>query len=166
MWEGGPDYDGRAGGGVVVMTLRRLAPLDDRTGLRAVDAHRLEHLRRQNLPLAALQRQPAVAEAAIGRPARTLGAQVQQPADAVPKLREQEAAAVPDVGIVHAELMPMIAQRQRLGQRSLQRLEPAEMRQPLLIAQVAEAHRFRPSVIAETQDGSEEHTTELQSLMR
>src|SRR3546814_9980796 len=128
MWEGGPDYDGRAGGGVVVMTLRRLAPLDDRTGLRAVDAHRLEHLRRQNLPHAALQRQPAVAEAAIGRPARTLGAQVQQPADAVPKLREQEAAAVPDVGIVHAELMPMIAQRQRLR--------------------------------------SEEHTSELQSLMR
>ena len=60
------------------------------------------------------KRQPPVAEAAVRRLARPLGAEVHQPAVAVAQLREQEAAPVADIGIVHAELMPVIAQRERL----------------------------------------------------
>ena len=64
--------------------------------------------------IAALEGEPAVAEAAVGRLARALGAEVEQPSGAVAQLGEQEAAAVADVGIVHAELVAVIAQRQRL----------------------------------------------------
>ena len=48
----------------------------------------------------------------------------------VAQLGEQEAAAVADLGIVHAELVAVIAQRQRLRQVVRQRLEAAEMRVP------------------------------------
>jgi hypothetical protein len=46
------------------------------------------------------------------------------------ELREEEAAAVAEVGIVELELMPVIAQRQRLLEAAGQRLEPAEMLDP------------------------------------
>ena len=109
-----PDQHRRAGRRGLVAALQRLAGLDQREGLRGVDAERLEHLGREHLAHAALQRQPPVAEAAVGRLARALGAEVEQPARAVAELGEQEAAAVADVGIVHAELVAVIAQRQRL----------------------------------------------------
>ena len=75
---------------------------------------RFEHLGRQHLADAALQRQPSVGVAAVGRLARALGAEVEQPAAVVAQLRESEAAAVADLRIVHAELVAVIAQRQRL----------------------------------------------------
>ena len=109
------DEDGRAGRGGLVAALERLAGLDQREGLRGLDAERFEHLGGEQLAHAALQRQPAVAEAAVGRLARALGAEIEEPAVRVAQLREQEAAAVADVGIVHAELVAVIAQRQRLG---------------------------------------------------
>ena len=75
---------------------------------------RFEHLGREHFADAALQRQPAVGVAAVGRLARALGAEVEQPAAIVAQLGEEEAAAVADVRIVHAELVAVIAQRQRL----------------------------------------------------
>ena len=120
--------------------------------LRGLDAERLQHLGGEHLAHAALQRQPAVAEAAVRRLARALGAEVEQPARAVAQLREQEAAAVADVGVVHAELVAVIAQRQRLREVVRQRLEAAEMADPLLVAQPVEPDRRRRAVVAEAQD--------------
>ena len=102
-----------AGGGGLVIAFERLAGLDQREGLRGLDAERLEHLGGEDLAHPALQRQPAVAEAAIGGLTRTLGAEIEQAAAGISELREQEAAAVADIGIVHAELVAVIAQRQR-----------------------------------------------------
>ncbi len=86
--------------------------------------------------IAALQRQPAVAEAAVGRLARALGAEIEQAARRVAQLREQEAAAVADVGIVHAELMAVIAQRQRLRRDCPgSGAKRAKWRDPVLVAQ-------------------------------
>ncbi len=81
----------------LVAARQRLAGLEQRERLRGVDAERLQHLRRQHLAHAALQRQPAVAEARIGRLARALGAEIEQPACIVAQLGEQEAAAIADV---------------------------------------------------------------------
>ena len=99
-----------------------------REGLGGVDAERLEHLGGEDLAHAALQRQPAVAAARPGGLARALGAEVEQAAvGEVAQLGEQEAAAVADVGVVHAELVAVVAQRQRLGEVAGQRLEAGEM---------------------------------------
>ena len=108
--------------------VERLAGLDQREGLRGVDAERLEHLGGEDLAHAALQRQPAVAAARPGRRARALGAEVEQAAvDEVAHLGEEEAAAVAEVGVVDAELVAVVAQRQRLGEAAGQRLEAAEV---------------------------------------
>ena len=128
-----------------------LAGLEQGEGLRRVDAQRLEHLGRQHLAHAALQRQPAVAEAAVGRLARALGAEVEQAVRVVAQLGEQEAAAVADLGIVHAELVAVIAQRQRLRQVVGQRLEAAEMRFPVVI-ELAEADAIGPALVEEARD--------------
>ena len=48
----------------------------------------------------------------------------------VAHLREQEAAAVAEVGIVMAELVAVVAQRERLGQIAGQRLEAREVPLP------------------------------------
>ena len=116
----------------LVAALERLAGLEQGEALRRLDAQRLEHLGREHLAHAALERQPAVAEAAVGRLARTLGAEVEQSVPIIAKLREEEAAAVADLRIVHAELMAVVAQRQRLGEVVGERLEAAEMRFPPL----------------------------------
>src|SRR3546814_10143603 len=90
----------------------------------------------------ALQSQPTVAKTAVGRPSRSFGAKVKQPTRAIAKLREKKAPAVADIGIIDMELMTMISERQRFFERICQWLELAKMRR------------------------SEEHTSELQSLMR
>ena len=56
-----------------------------------------------------------VAEAAVRGLPRTLGAKVEQAPLFIAQLGEQEAAAVADIGIVHAEQMAEVAQRQRRG---------------------------------------------------
>ena len=50
---------------------------------------RLEHLGRQHLAHPALERQPAVGVAAVGRLPRPLGAEVEQAPAIIPHLREQ-----------------------------------------------------------------------------
>src|SRR3546814_4313763 len=76
---------------------------------------------------APFQRQPAVTEPAVRRLPRSLGAEIHQPSAIVAKLREQEAAPVADIGVVIAELVAVIAQRERCGQIIGQGFEPAEM---------------------------------------
>ena len=71
------------------------------------------------------------------------------PLGAVAQLSEQEAAAVAYVGIVHPELMAVVAQRQRLREIVGQRLEAAEMADPLLVVERGEADRFGRAVVAE-----------------
>ena len=114
----------------LVAALERFAGLDQREAARGRNAERFEHLGRQHFANAALERQPPVAEAAVRRLPRSLGAEVHQPAVAVAHLREQESAPVADIGIVHAELVPVIAQRERLLERAGEGREAPEMRDP------------------------------------
>ena len=121
-----------AGGRGLVAALELFAGLDQREALGGIDAQRFEHLGRQHLAHAALERQPAVAAARPRRAARALGAEIEQAAVVeVIALGEEEAAAVAEVGIVGAELVAVIAQRQRLREAAGQRLEAAEMGEPL-----------------------------------
>ena len=113
---------------------------------------RLQHLGGEHLAHAALEGEAAVAEAAPRRLPGSLGAEVHQPAACIAQLREEEAAPVADVRVVHAELVAVIAQRQRLGQRARQRLEAAEVRDPLLVGQARQPHFGRRAVVAEAQD--------------
>ena len=147
-----PDQHRRSGGGGLVVALQRLAGLDQGEGLAGLDAERLEHFRGENLTHRALERQPAVAESAIGCLAGSLGAEIEQSSFAVAKLCEQEAAAVADVGIVHPELMAVIAQRQRRREVVGQRLEAPEMTDPGLVVQLAEADCRCPAIVAVPQD--------------
>ena len=54
--------------------------------------------------------------AAVGRLARPLGPEVEQSVLIIPQLGKGEPASVADLGIVHAELVTVIAQRQRVGE--------------------------------------------------
>ena len=129
-----PGQHRRAGRRGLVARGQLLAGLEQREALRRIDAERLEHLGRQHFAHPALERQPPVGGAAVGGLARSLGAEVEQPARVVAQLGEQEAAAVADVGIVLAELVAVIAQRQRLRQIAGQRLEAPEMRRSTSIS--------------------------------
>ena len=72
------------------------------------------------------------------------------------RLREGEAAAVANVGIVGAELVAVIAQRERLRQRAGQRREAAEMAHPLRLAQPGQADLRGGAVVAKAQGGLRE----------
>ena len=149
-----PDQHRRARRRGLVAAHQRLAGLDQREGLRGVDAQRLQHLGRQHLAHAALQRQPPVAAARPGRLARALGAEIEQAAvRAVAQLGEQEAAAVAEVGVVDAELVAVVAQRQRLGEVAGQRLEAAEMARSTRRRSGRPSPTSRgPAIVAEAQD--------------
>src|SRR5690606_31820188 len=85
------------------------------------------------------------------------GAEIAQSAvDKIDPLREQEAAPVAEVGVVAAELMPVIAQRQRDLETAGQRFEPSEMGNPLRLGQPVEPHAPVPVAIAVAQDGLRE----------
>ena len=141
----------RAGGGGLVAALERLAGFEQRKTLRGVDAERLEHLRREDLAHAALQRQPAIGMAAVGRLARALGAEVEQAIAIISQLGKGEAAAVADVRIVHAELMSVVTQRERLREIVRQRFEPAEVPRPRRVFEV-QSDAFGPAMVEESGD--------------
>ena len=147
------DEHRRAGRAGLVAALQRLASFHQREGARGRNAQGFQHRRGEHLANAALQRQPAVAVARPRRAARTLGGEVEQPAAGrlrLPQLGEQEATAVAEVGVVNAELMAVIAHRQRPRLVVRQGFEPGEMRQPLRGGQGIESHAGRRSFIAET----------------
>jgi len=77
-------------------------------------------------------------------------------------LRKQKAAAIAKIGVVGAELVAMIAQRQRgieagilvAGTACGQRFEPPEMAEPIIIRQAIKADLRRGAIIAKPQDRS------------
>ena len=104
-----------------------LAGFDNRKCLRSVDAERLEHFGRQNFADRTLQGQPAIAGPAPRRRPRTLGPQIHESFLMIAQLREQKTPAIADFGIIIAELMAVITQRQRRIEIVGERFEPAEM---------------------------------------
>ncbi len=86
--------------------------------------------------------------AAVGRLPGALGPEVEQPAVLAAQLGEGEPAAVADLGIVHPELVAMIAQRQRLGEVFGKRLEPAEVPYPSRVVEF-ETDAFAPALVEE-----------------
>ena len=155
-----------------VAALQILAGLDQREGPAGWHALRLQHLRRQHLPHPALQRQPSVPGPRPRCLAGSLGAQVEKStwggaiargaaarclsADGdLSDLRREEAAAVAEVGVVVAELMPVIAHGDRAGLAG-QGLEPAEMGDPFRVGQRLQTHGRGGPVVAEPQEGLRE----------
>jgi len=137
----------------LVVALEFLAGLDQREALRGVDPLRLQHGGGQHLAHAALQRQPSVRRARPRGLAAALGGEVEQASvQQVVQLREQEAAPVAEIGVVRAELVAVVAQRQRRLQRAGQRDEAAEMVDPCLVRQPVEPHPSRPFLVAVAQD--------------
>ncbi len=146
------DENGGAGRRRLVAAGERLAGLDEGEGLGGVDPERLEHLGGEDLADAALEGETAVGRAAPGRGAGPLGAEVEQaPVDEVARLGEEEAAAVAEVGVVHAELVAVVAQRQRLGEAAGKRREAAEMVEPVGVGEGVEADPRGPAPVAEAQ---------------
>ena len=76
-----------------------------------------------------------------------------EPRRTVPNLRESEPAPVTDLGIVHAELVAVVPQRDRLRHVVGQGLEPRHVARPVLVTELAEAHRLVPTAIAKAQLG-------------
>src|SRR3546814_18181680 len=60
----------------------------------------------------------------------------------------QEPATVAQVRVVASELVPVIAQRQRRIEAAGQRLEAAEMRDPLRLGERLQPHPLRPGPVA------------------
>ncbi len=148
---------GRTRGAGLVVPLQGLAGLDQGEGAAGRHAQRLQHLGRQHLAHAALERQAAIAEARIGRLARALGPEVEQPIRAgLAQLGVEEAAAVAEVWVVGAELVAVVAHGQGLGLVSRQRLEPGEGGDPFGVVEGVEPHGGGDAVIAETHEGLRE----------
>ena len=145
-------HHGRAGGGGLVAPVQRFPRFDDRQRPRRGDVQRLQHLGRQDFAHTAFEGQATIAETTIRRLPRALGAQFEQAAIGRRHLCEGEAAPVAQVAIILAELMPVIAQRQRPRQRLGQGCEPAEMGDPFVIGQGLQPDLGRRAVVAEAND--------------
>jgi hypothetical protein len=92
-----------------------LAGLEQAERLRGVDAEGLEHLGGQHLAHPALEGEAAVSVSRPRGSTAALGAQIQEAfVLRVEELGVEEAAAVAEVRVVHPELMPVVAERQRL----------------------------------------------------
>lgn len=148
-----PNQRGGAGGGGLVMPLQRFAGFDHREGLAGIDALRFEHFGGEDLAHGAFQRQAPVGGAAPRGLASALGAAIEQAASiqcigSVAHLGKEETAPVADLGVVHAELVAVVTQRQRLRQIAGKGFEPAEMAGPLLVRQIIQPDRRVPAAIA------------------
>ena len=142
----------RAGGRGLVAAFERFAGFDQRQAARRIHAERFEHFGGQDFAHAALERQAAVAEAAVGGLARALRAKVHQAAAVVAALCVEEAAAVADIGIVRAELVAVVTERQRLREAAEEGFESAEAGDPVGVAQCFQSDLRRRAVVAEAQD--------------
>ena len=104
---------------------------------------RLKHGRRQNLAHAALEGQTPVAGPGPGCLPRALGSQIEEAAGpALPQLSEQEASPIAEVRIVGAELVAVVAHRQRRGLIARQGFEAGEVGQPFRIRERGQPHGF------------------------
>ena len=126
------DEDAAARGRGLVVALELFAGLDQREAFAGVDAEGFEHFGREDFADAALEGQAAIGAARPRGAARAFGGEIEQAAVfEVIALGEEEAAAVAEVGVVVLELVAVIAQRQRLFERAGERVEAAEMVDPL-----------------------------------
>jgi hypothetical protein len=148
-----PHHDRRAGGGGLVAAGQILTRLDQRQRAAGRHVQRLQHLGRQYFAHPALQRQSAIAEAAVRGLSRSLGAKVHQPPGTIPHLRKGEAAPVADLRVVLTELVTVIAQRQRLRQRAGQGHEPSETPGPFRVVERVEPDLARRGIVAKAQGG-------------
>ncbi len=162
-----PHHDGGSRRRRLVVPLKVFARLDQRQDAAGRHAQALQHGRRQRLAHPALQRQPSVGMARPGGLARALGPQVEKASwksaiarDAVarclsaahlPHLGRQKPTPVADLGIVHAELVAVVAHGHGAGLAG-QGLETAEMGDPFGVAQRLQPHRRRRPVVAQAQD--------------
>src|SRR5581483_489426 len=139
---------GRARRRRLVAAMELLAGLEEAERLRRVDAERLQHLGREDLSNAALQRQATVAVARPRRPPAALRPEVEQAAvEGIEELSEQEAAPVAERRVVRPELVPVVAERERLAQVVGQRLEEREVALPLFVVERSEADPLRPALV-------------------
>ena len=145
------DKNGRARWAGFIAAMERFPGFDNRKGPAGLNAQRFEHFCGQNFTHRALQRQSPVPEAAIGGLARPLGAQIHEPACRVAHLGKKKSAAVANIGVVHTELMAVIAQGQRMGQASGEGIKATEMRNPLRILQRFQTDLGRRPIVAESQ---------------
>ena len=139
----------RAGRRGLVAADQLLAGFEQRERLRRVDAERLEHLGGEHFAHPALERQASVGGAAVGRGSRTLGAEVEQAVSVVAQLGEEEAAAVADVGIVHAELVAVIAQRERCLRLPGSGSKRQKCAVQAVVVEIAKADAVRPAAVEE-----------------
>ena len=147
-----PDQHRRARRRGLVAAHQLLAGLDHREGLAGVDAQRLEHLGGEDLAHRAFQRQPPVGGAAPRRRPEPLVPRSSSRPCAIAQLGEQEPAPVADLGVVHPELMAVIAQRERLRQVAGQRLEAPEMARSIARrVRLVQPDRGGPAIVAEAQ---------------
>jgi hypothetical protein len=105
--------DARAGRGRLVAAHQRLTGLEEAERARGRHAEGLEHLAREHLADTALQRQAPVAAARVRCRAAARRAEIEEPAARVAHLREEEASTVAEVRVVHAELVAVVAERER-----------------------------------------------------
>ena len=88
---------------------------------------------------------------AVGSLAGSLRGEIEQAAPVIAKLGEQKAAAVTNVRIIAAKLMAVVAKGQRLREVAGKWFEPAEVPNPSLVIEMAQADARRPAPIGETQ---------------
>ena len=148
-----PNQHRRAGRRRLVAACQRFAGLDQAERFGCVDAERFEILGRKDFTHTALQGEPSIAPPRPRCLSRALGAEIEQSSVVeIVQLREQKSAAVAEVGIVTAELMAVITQRQRRWMRAGQRFEFSEMRNPFVVAQRVEPDALCPALVAMTND--------------
>ena len=103
------------------------------------------------------KRQPPVAGAGVRRLARALGPEVEQAAAAeLVKLGVEETPPVADLRVVAAELVAVIAHRQRAGLRARQGFEAHEGAGPLVLTELLETHRRGRPRVGNSGDGLRE----------
>ena len=141
----------RSRGRWLVAALEHLTGLEEAERLRRVDAERLEHLGGEHLTYAALERQSPVRAARPRGLAAALGAQIEQAPGVVFELREEEASSVSERGVVHVELVSVVAQRQRFLEVLRERLEPREVSLPLGRIELAQPDALCPALVAKAQ---------------
>ena len=135
----------------LVAAEEHLAGLEQAPRLRGRHAERLQHLGGEHLSHAALEREPAVTAARPRRLAGALGAEVEEAPLGISELRVEEAAPIAEARVVHAELVAVVPERERLREVLAQGLEAGEGALPFAVVERAEADPLGPALVAETQ---------------
>ena len=147
-----PHQNRRPRGRRLVAAIEFLAGFDQRQRFRGINAQCFQHAGRKHFAHAALEGQPAVAAARPRRYPAPLGPEIEQaPIGQIEELGIEKAAPVAEIGIVAAELVAVIAQSQRPGKTAGKRREPAEMCDPVGIAQPVQPDLGGGAIVAEAQ---------------